>query len=726
MERRKRIALIMPEIIDPSDYELIQGVHSQARYFGLDVVILTGIFNSQIELQQDDYIHALENIYSLIGNAEVDGILFASERFRNQPLIRRIREHLEKRSIPSLALGDNGGTLQTLHARQRESMYQVTKHLIANHRCKSIWCITGTPDSRASAERTAGFRDAMAEAGLPVQENRIFYGNFWREIPAQIGQKIVSGELESPDAVVCASDVMALALIEALQEGGIRVPEDIAVTGYDGGWFSLFRGLTTVAGRDQQFGADAVCKLCGMMGMNAPEYSDRKQSLRIRTSCGCSEQKTEWTIGFSLEQQFENKILHMMHNQEFLISNLIERFSAVHSLEDWIVQADKSAHILCGVQGLDLCLCSDWMMDFDHPDVFRQHSFSDTMFLALSKRPGQNADDQYSFPVRQITPAFEKTHEPFLAVLTSLSLGTQVMGYVAAYYEKVEDIQLDESYVNWCDAAANGLNFLQKHLHRQNMQERIAHLSLRNPATGFLNRRGLAEILPDYLEAHQKNGGQVWLTAMGCGTDSAAGYDTALLLANSLRDCVPEGAILCHCEERSFLLLSDWETPDIPTKAEVKMAELLQLQPPEVISISKPLQNGALSEQIMEIQRCMDELRQKIEHSSSYTSDYRQALHRMRLRITDQPQHDWSLEEIAKEIGISVSHLQRLYRELFGTTITEDVIAARITMAEYLLLHTELRITEIAAECGYKSETHFMRQFKKRKAMTPTQFREQG
>ena len=156
------------------------------------------------------------------------------------------------------------------------------------------------------------------------------------------------------------------------------------------------------------------------------------------------------------------------------------------------------------------------------------------------------------------------------------------------------------------------------------------------------------------------------------------------------------------------------------------MAELLQLQPPEVISISKPLQNGALSEQIMEIQRCMDELRQKIEHSSSYTSDYRQALHRMRLRITDQPQHDWSIEEIAKEIGISVSHLQRLYRELFGTTITEDVIAARITMAEYLLLHTELRITEIAAECGYKSETHFMRQFKKRKAMTPTQFREQG
>ncbi|MBQ4465343.1 MAG: AraC family transcriptional regulator, partial [Oscillospiraceae bacterium] len=210
--------------------------------------------------------------------------------------------------------------------------------------------------------------------------------------------------------------------------------------------------------------------------------------------------------------------------------------------------------------------------------------------------------------------------------------------------------------------------------------------------------------------------------AVVCASDVMALALIEALQEGGIR--VPEGAILCHCEERSFLLLSDRETPDIPTQAEAKMEELLQLQPPEVISISKPLQNGALSEQIMEIQRCMDALRQKIEHSSSYTSDYRQALHRMRLRITDQPQHDWSIEEIAKEIGISVSHLQRLYRELFGTTITEDVIAARITMAEYLL-HTELRITEIAAECGYKSETHFMRQFKKRKGMTPTQFREQ-
>ena len=65
--------------------------------------------------------------------------------------------------------------------------------------------------------------------------------------------------------------------------------------------------------------------------------------------------------------------------------------------------------------------------------------------MALSKRPGQNANDPYHYPVQQIAPAFEMPHEPLMAVLTSLSLGTQVMGYAVTYYEKAEDIQLDES-----------------------------------------------------------------------------------------------------------------------------------------------------------------------------------------------------------------------------------------------------------------------------------------
>ena len=83
------------------------------------------------------------------------------------------------------------------------------------------------------------------------------------------------------------------------------------------------------------------------------------------------------------------------------------------------------------------------------------------------------------------------------------------------------------------------------------------------------------------------------------------------------------------------------------------------------------------------------------------------------------------LENISRDIGISKSHLQRLYKHLFSTTIKDDVINSRIKKAQQLLLHTDMRISEIAEQCGYGSENHFMRQFKEKNLRTAAQFRKE-
>ncbi len=725
-ERRKRIALIMPEIIDPSDHELIKGVNMQAKKLGMDTIVITGIYNSQNELQQDEYISALENIYTIPEYAELDGIIFASERFRKQSLISRIIEHLVKLDIPCLALGDNCGSLPVIHSRQREYIYCIIKHLIDVHGYRDIWFITGRPDSYSSSERTAGYLSAMKESGLSVREDRIFYGDYWKTVPSQIAQKIVDGELERPDAIACASDVMAVALIETLESGGIHVPEDIAVTGYDGGWYTLFRGLTTISGRDMQLGADAVCRLSCMMGVQTLERSDLPQKVNIRTSCGCSPQKANWKNDLSLEKRFEKKINHLMYRQQFLISDLIERFSAVDTMEDWIVQADQSLHIMDGVKGADICLCEDWEIDFENTDVFRKCGYSEIMFLALSKRQGNNAKDQYKFHVKDMLPALSQKHEPLLAVLTALSLGSQVMGYIACYYEDADDIQLDDSYVNWCNAAANGLRVLQNKDYQRWQRERLEHLAVRDPVTGFLNQRGLEESLPDFITRCRKAHCNSYITIIGCSEEISAGYDTSLLLANGLRSTVSDNMILCRGSEQIYMVLSDKPLPTLKEDIQNSMTDLLgtQLRSPSILIISHMFISRNLSEHISEIKELMGEMMNMIMYNISDISDYRQALEQLRHKLIRQPQKDWNVTDITKEIGISQSHMQRLYREMFGRTFTEDLITMRIEKAEYLLTHTDLRITEIAAECGYNNETHFMRQFKKRTNLTPTQFRE--
>ena len=81
---------------------------------------------------------------------------------------------------------------------------------------------------------------------------------------------------------------------------------------------------------------------------------------------------------------------------------------------------------------------------------------------------------------------------------------------------------------------------------------------------------------------------------------------------------------------------------------------------------------------------------------------------------------------MAQSIGISRTHLQRLYKQHFSVSCIDDVINARMNRAKQLLTYTDLRIQEIALQCGYHNESHFMRQFKERVGMTAVQYRNQS
>ena len=111
---------------------------------------------------------------------------------------------------------------------------------------------------------------------------------------------------------------------------------------------------------------------------------------------------------------------------------------------------------------------------------------------------------------------------------------------------------------------------------------------------------------------------------------------------------------------------------------------------------------------------------------TGFGSDYRVLLQRLRREIETNPQREWSIADMAKEIGISRSHLQRLYKQYFSVSCMDDLISSRISKAKKLLQYTDLRIQEIAVQCGYRNESHFMRQFKERCGITALQYRRES
>ncbi len=95
----------------------------------------------------------------------------------------------------------------------------------------------------------------------------------------------------------------------------------------------------------------------------------------------------------------------------------------------------------------------------------------------------------------------------------------------------------------------------------------------------------------------------------------------------------------------------------------------------------------------------------------------------LRTRIFEEPDLFSGIDDMASYMNLSRSGFQHLYSHTFGVSVMHDVIIGRIEKAKEFLSRSNLLISEIALKCGYKSEFHFMRQFKDQTGLTPTEFR---
>ena len=94
-----------------------------------------------------------------------------------------------------------------------------------------------------------------------------------------------------------------------------------------------------------------------------------------------------------------------------------------------------------------------------------------------------------------------------------------------------------------------------------------------------------------------------------------------------------------------------------------------------------------------------------------------------RVNMLQRCSEEWSIEKICKETHLGRSQLYHYYKSFFHASPTDDIIAARIDKAKHLLTNKELRILDVAAQCGFSNINHFNRYFKRELGCSPTQYR---
>lgn len=159
----------------------------------------------------------------------VDGVLLVSSHSGDP-----VAEQLRKAGVPLVACGKPLGQTSKVSyvaADDRDGARDMVRHLLAIGR-RRIGMVTGPPDTPGGTERLAGYREVLAEAGIEVDERLIVSGDYSRA-SGEAGAAQLLSRAPDMDAVFVASDLMAQGVLSAFRRAGRRVPDDIAVGGFD-------------------------------------------------------------------------------------------------------------------------------------------------------------------------------------------------------------------------------------------------------------------------------------------------------------------------------------------------------------------------------------------------------------------------------------------------------------------------------------------------------------
>ncbi|MGW6393526.1 LacI family DNA-binding transcriptional regulator [Streptomyces sp. NPDC055103] len=182
--------------------------------------------------------------------------------------------------------------LDHLEVANAEGQRTLTRHLIEDHGLRRLVFVGAAEESPDVEARFAGYAAACRDAGLPVPDAPDVRAPLMTQAEgARAAEDLLDRSGEPPQAMVFADDQMAVGALQALERRGLRVPADIAVTGFDGIPLSrLVRPtLTTVRQPMRRLGEEAVELLVQRLGDRdrAPESVVLPVTLAKRESCGC-------------------------------------------------------------------------------------------------------------------------------------------------------------------------------------------------------------------------------------------------------------------------------------------------------------------------------------------------------------------------------------------------------------------------------------------------------
>ena len=514
--KRKRICLvtISPETETPK--RIMDGVFSQCRKYGYDVVVVTAMVS--VCNYYKNYLQGELNIYNLINPDLFDGFIITPvpmQEDKTTDLVNAILKFFKDVKKPVVSIDAPFGEFPVVYTDDTKPFFHITEHLITKHKCKNFDILSGSYETVLTRKRLDGIQQALEKHNLVFNEDRIFTGDYWYTGGENLAARYISGELKLPDAVICLSDHMAVGLVNSLQKNGIKVPQDVIVTGFGAVREAALNILpvTSCLPLQMKTGMEAVNYLHNLLE-DSPEKEIESFDVEMKfgCTCGCQEDFI-YTRSYaddgerSLKYNYNddgiwNNINMSMLQESYMAENLTAAVTPRNCLE----KIYESKYLIKPYKCFYICLNENWL----NTENLINQGYEKNMILAISAESGSNLHgyehhvffgDGYEklFPSSQMLPALESDFGgPQVFYFAPLHFGQQCLGYAVLQNSLENPGGLSEVYRNYLRNINNALEMSRA-------KYRVTFLSEHDSMTGLRNRRGMETFLAAKMKNAQKD-----------------------------------------------------------------------------------------------------------------------------------------------------------------------------------------------------------------------------
>ncbi|MCM1055152.1 MAG: GGDEF domain-containing protein [Bacteroides sp.] len=485
---RKYIAVLLSEVCEAYQSLLIDGIRKKAAECNCNVAIFASFFSKNMDNILGK--KGENNIFNLVNYDLFDGFIALPNALPDD-VLASMEEILQKLDKPVVYIDNENEKFYNVISDDYNSFKLITNHLIKKHGYTRINCITGFEGMNLSEARLKGYMDALRENGIEVEKDRYTYGDFWRVAPVQFVEHILSCGLELPQAIICANDTMAIATCDALKERGIRIPEEIAVTGYDRLIDSrvYHPQIASMEPALVEMGEKSVEIIFDLLNGRQVEKTQAVSGIFYPTeSCGCpldvqdKELDDINTLNKSIElsQYFINSIYMYEELQESADANML--FDLLPKFL-YMIEGIKSMHVFLNdnwdVLNEQEMKGKDYNQGYSETSVNRfAYSFDETIGNLGSIKTSD------VFP-----PLFDEKLAPDVYFFFPINFQNLTFGYSVCTCSKGTSVP-GSVFRNWTKYLSNALEHIRSKEHLEWAIKRIERISEMDALTGVYNRLG--------------------------------------------------------------------------------------------------------------------------------------------------------------------------------------------------------------------------------------------